>query len=66
VLANRLMSKLREPLSAKDGSELTIAMDLGMAVAHPGEHVNDIFRRAWEALQASRQNTEQNYHIDFG
>jgi diguanylate cyclase (GGDEF)-like protein/PAS domain S-box-containing protein len=65
VLANRLMSKLREPLSAKDGGELTVAMDLGMAVSRPGEHVNDIFRRAWEALQTSRQNPNENFYIDY-
>ncbi len=65
VLANRLMSKLREPLSAKDGGELTVAMDLGMAVSRPGEHVNDIFRRAWEALQKSRQNPNENFFIDY-
>ena len=66
VVAQRLLSKLGEPLAGKDGQALSVAMSLGMAVAHPGEHVNDLFKRAWAALQVSKHNTELNYEIDFG
>ena len=66
VVAQRLLNKLGEPLAGKDGEPVSIAMSLGMAVAQPGEAVNDIFGRAWAALQAAKQNNEKHFEIDFG
>ena len=66
VVAHRLLTKLGEPLAGKDGRPLTIDMSLGMAVARPGEAVNDIFGRAWSALQTAKRNSETHYEIDFG
>ena len=66
VVAQRLINKLSEPLAGKDGEPISIAMSLGMAVAQPGEAVNDIFGRAWTALQKAKQSTEKHFEIDFG
>ncbi len=66
VVAQRLLNKLGEPLAGKDGDPLSIAMSLGMAVARPGEPVNEIFSRAWAALQRAKQSAEKHYDIDFG
>jgi hypothetical protein len=41
-------------------------MDLGMAVARPGEHVNDVFARAWESLQRSKADPDNKWQIDYG
>jgi diguanylate cyclase (GGDEF)-like protein len=66
IVAQRLLTRLQEPLASKDGGELVVSMDLGMAVARPGEHVNDVFGRAWESLQRSKADLENQWHIDYG
>jgi diguanylate cyclase (GGDEF)-like protein len=66
IVAQRLIGRLQEPLAGKDGGELIIATNLGMAVARPGEHVNDIFARAWESLQRSKADTGSQWQIDYG
>jgi diguanylate cyclase (GGDEF)-like protein len=66
IVAQRLLTRLQEPLAGKDGGELVISMDLGMAVARPGEHVNDVFGRAWESLQRSKADPDNKWQIDYG
>jgi diguanylate cyclase (GGDEF)-like protein len=66
IVAQRLLNRLQEPLAGKDGGELIVSMDLGMAVARPGEHVNDVFARAWESLQRSKADPENKWQIDYG
>jgi diguanylate cyclase (GGDEF)-like protein/PAS domain S-box-containing protein len=66
VVAQRLLLKLGEPLAGKDGQPMIVDMSLGMAVARPGEHVNELFTRAWNALQVSRQNADTHFEIDYG
>jgi diguanylate cyclase (GGDEF)-like protein len=66
IVAQRLLTRLQEPLAGKDGGELIISMDLGMAVARPGEHVNDVFGRAWESLQRSKADPDNKWQIDYG
>ena len=66
IVAQRLLTRLQEPLAGKDGGELTVSMDLGMAVARPGEHVNDVFARAWECLQRSKADPANQWQIDYG
>ena len=66
IVAQRLLTRLQEPLAGKDGGELTVSMDLGMAVARPGEHVNDVFARAWDCLQHSKANGANQWQIDYG
>ena len=66
IVAQRLLTRLQEPLAGKDGGELIVSMDLGMAVARPGEHVNDIFARAWESLQRSKADPHNKWQIDYG
>jgi diguanylate cyclase (GGDEF)-like protein len=66
IVAQRLLNRLQEPLAGKDGGELVVSMDLGMAVARPGEHVNDVFARAWESLQRSKADPDNKWQIDYG
>ena len=66
IVAQRLLTRLQEPLAGKDGGELVVSMDLGMAVARPGEHVNDVFGRAWESLQRSKADPDNKWQIDYG
>jgi diguanylate cyclase (GGDEF)-like protein len=66
IVAQRLLTRLQEPLAGKDGGELIVSMDLGMAVARPGEHVNDVFARAWESLQRSKADPDNKWQIDYG
>ncbi len=66
IVAQRLLTRLQEPLAGKDGGELVVSMDLGMAVARPGEHVNDVFGRAWESLQRSKADPNNKWQIDYG
>jgi diguanylate cyclase (GGDEF)-like protein len=65
VVARRLMNKLSEPLAGKEGAEVSVAMNLGMAVASPNEDVNSLFRRAWDALQASKARGSNEFDIDY-
>jgi diguanylate cyclase (GGDEF)-like protein len=66
IVAQRLLTRLQEPLAGKDGGELVVSMDLGMAVARPGEHVNDVFARAWESLQRAKADPDNKWQIDYG
>ncbi len=65
VVAQRLMGKLGEPLAGKESSEMTVAMNLGMAVASPNEDVNVLFRRAWDALQRSKDKGSNEFEIAY-
>ena len=64
VVSRRLLNKLSEPLAGKENNELVVAMNLGMAIASPNEDVNNLFRRAWEALQKSKVNGPGEFEID--
>ena len=64
VVARRLMTKLSEPLAGREGSELSVAMNLGMAVASQNEDVNQLFQRAWNALQNSKAKGNNEFEID--
>jgi diguanylate cyclase (GGDEF)-like protein len=65
VVAQRLMGKLGEPLAGKESSEMTVAMNLGMAVASPNEDVNVLFHRAWDALQRSKEKGSNEFEIAY-
>jgi diguanylate cyclase (GGDEF)-like protein len=65
IVCQRLMGKLSEPLAGKDGMEILVPMNLGMAVAVQGEDVNSIFHRAWNSLQIAKARGVNEFEIDY-
>ena len=65
IVAHRLLDRLGEPLAGKDGSGVVIPMSLGMAVAKTNEEVEDLFSRAWNAMELAR-GSDDRYEIDLG
>ena len=65
IVASRLLGRLGEPLAAKDGTEVNIDMRLGMAVARQDDKAEELFRRAWDAMEAAADSPD-HYVIDLG
>ena len=65
IVAHRLLDRLGEPLATKDGSEVSVAMRLGMAVAKANEGVEDLFSRTWNAMAAAKDSPDR-YEINLG
>lgn len=65
VVAHRLIDRLGEPLAGKDGSGVVIPMSLGMAVAKANESVEDLFARAWNAMELAKGSAD-GFEIDLG
>lgn len=65
ILCRRLLSRLSEPLGGKDGREIVLPMHLGLAVAHYGETVDELFARARGSLENSYRSPD-TFHIDLG
>ena len=65
IVAHRLLDRLGEPLATKDGSEVSVPMRLGTAVAKANEGVEDLFSRTWNAMAAAKDSPDR-YEIDLG
>lgn len=65
ILCRRLLGRLSEPLGGKDGREIVLPMHLGLAVAHYGETVDELFARARASLETSYRSPD-TFHIDLG